>query len=114
MAGAALTTMASLFCPHGGSVSIVSANTRIVGAGAPLALATDTFVITGCPFQIPVGLGTVPSPCVLVQWVIADLRNTVGGLPTLSASSVGLCLAATQIPQGPVVIAATQPTVSSQ
>jgi hypothetical protein len=114
MAGNALTTLASLLCPHGGTVSIVSANVRAVAGGAPLALATDTFTIAGCPFQIPVGPVMVPSPCVLVQWVVTDLRNTVNGVPTLSTSSVGLCLAATQVPQGPVVIAAAQPTVTSQ
>jgi hypothetical protein len=114
MAGNAITTASSLQCPHGGTVAIVSSNARVMAAGAPLALATDTFTIAGCPFQIPVGVGTVPSPCVRVQWIVTDVRNGVNGAPTLSSSSVGLCLAATQIPQGPVIVAATQPTVSSQ
>jgi hypothetical protein len=114
MSGNSLTTAATLQCPHGGTVQIISTNTRATAGGAPLALATDTFTIAGCPFQIPVGTGTVPSPCVRVQWTVTDLRNAVGGAPTLSFSSVGLCLAATQVPQGPVVIAATQSRVSSQ
>ena len=109
MAGGALTTAAVLQCPHGGTVAIVSTNAR-VSAGAPLALATDTFTVAGCPFV----MGVVPSPCVRVQWIVTDLRNAVAGAPTLSTSSVGLCLAATQVPQGPVVISATQPLVSSQ
>lgn len=113
MAGNALTTMASLQCPHGGTVTIVSANVRALVGGAPLALATDTFTIAGCPFQIPVGVAMVPSPCVRVQWTVTDMRNSAGGMPTLSTSSVGLCLAATQVPQGPVVISATQPRASS-
>jgi hypothetical protein len=110
MAGGALTTMATLQCPHGGTVAIVSTNARVAVGGAPLALATDTFTIAGCPFVI----GIVPSPCIRVQWILTDLRNTVGGVPTLSAGSVGLCLAGTQVPQGPVVIVAAQPAVSSQ
>jgi hypothetical protein len=114
MAGSALTAMSSLQCPHGGTVSIVSANARVLAGGVPLALATDTFTIAGCPFQIPVGVGTVPSPCVRVQWIVTDLRSGVNGAATLSTSSAGLCLAATQVPQGPVVIVAAQPTVSSQ
>jgi hypothetical protein len=114
MAGSALTTASVLQCPHGGTVAIVSSNARVSAAGAPLALATDTFTITGCPFQIPVGVGTVPSPCVKVQWIVSDLRDGVGGMATLSSSSVGLCLAATQMPQGNVVISTVQPTVSSQ
>jgi hypothetical protein len=95
-------------------VTIVSANTRAIVAGAPLALATDTFAIAGCPFQIPVGLGMVPSPCVRVQWVTTDMRTSVNGMPTLSTSSVGLCLAATQLPQGPVIVVSAQPQASSQ
>jgi hypothetical protein len=110
MAGGALTTASTLMCPHGGTVTIMSANSKAQAGGVPLALATDTFTIAGCAFTIPPG---APSPCVKVQWIVTDLFNTVGGTPTLSQSSVGLCLAATQIPQGPVVIVATQPTISS-
>jgi hypothetical protein len=108
---ALLTTAASLSCPHGGSVSIVSANTKVL-AGAPLALATDTFTISGCPFQIPIGTGSVPHPCVTVHWLKPNLRTTVNGAPTLSQDSVGLCLAADQVPQGPVSVSQTQPLVS--
>lgn len=113
MPGFALTTASSLTCPHGGTVAIVSANAHIAAAGVPLALATDTFTISGCPFQIPVGVGTVPSPCIRVQWMVTDLASGVAGAATLSTSSVGLCLAATQAPQGPVVIGATQSLVST-
>ncbi|KAF0813717.1 hypothetical protein IGB42_02070 [Andreprevotia sp. IGB-42] len=108
-----LTTASSLQCPHGGTVSIVSANVK-TKAGAALALATDTFTIAGCPFQIPVGTGTVPSPCVSVRWVVTNMRTKVDGTPTLSKTSSGVCLAATQAPQGPVSIVQTQPKASGQ
>jgi hypothetical protein len=114
MAGNALTTAAALQCPHGGTVTIVSTNSKVQADGAPLALATDTFTIAGCSFQIPVGAGTVPSPCTTVQWILTDMRTGVSGTPTLSLSSVGLCLAATQVPQGPVVISSTQTKASTQ
>ena len=104
---ALLTTASTLQCPHGGSVSIVSANTS-VSAGAALALATDTFTISGCPFQIPVGVGTVPHPCIRVQWLMTNMKCSVNNQPTLSQSSQGLCLAADQAPQGCVVIVNTQ------
>jgi hypothetical protein len=104
---ALLTTASSLQCPHGGTVSIVSTNARAT-SGAPLALATDAFSIAGCPFQIPVGVGTVPHPCVTVQWVRTNLRTTVNGTPTLSQDSIGLCLAVDQAPQGPVSVVQTQ------
>lgn len=112
MAGNSLNVTATLQCPHGGTVQIISANTRIKAGGAPLALSTDTFVVAGCPFQIP-AVVPIPSPCVTVQWIVTDLRDKVNGTPTLSQSSVGLCLSAAQVPQGPVVILTTQPRVSS-
>lgn len=104
---ALLTTASSLQCPHGGTVTIASTNAK-VGATASLALSTDTFTIAGCPFQIPVGTGTVPHPCVKVQWVATNMQVKVDGTPTLSQSSQGLCLAADQAPQGPVSIVNTQ------
>ncbi|WP_298173989.1 hypothetical protein [Novosphingobium sp.] len=111
MAQPLLTTASTLQCPHGGSVAVASANTR-AKAGAPLALASDVFTIAGCPFQIPVGVGTVPHPCLTVQWITVNLRTTVGGQPTLAQDSVGLCLAGDQVPQGPVSVVAVQPRAS--
>lgn len=103
---ALLTTTSSLRCPHGGTVSITSSNRRVT-SGTPLALATDTFTIAGCPFQIPVGVGTVPHPCVRVHWIKVDAKTQVGGVPTVSQDSAGICLAADQAPQGPVSIVST-------
>ena len=114
MTGQAITTTSTLQCPHGGAVQIISTNLNVDTSGSALALATDTFTISGCPFQIPIGTGTIPSPCVSIRWIKSDLRNSVNGIPTLSTTSVGLCLAATQIPQGPVSIVNTQTKVSSQ
>jgi hypothetical protein len=112
MAGNSITTAAQLKCPHGGTVSIVSSNSKVTACGSPLALASDTFTISGCSFQIPVGTGTVPSPCVRVQWLVTDMRNKANSTLGLSKSSAGLCLAATQVPQGPVTISSTQSKAS--
>lgn len=114
MAGQSLNINSTLQCPHGGSVQIISANTRVKADSAFAALATDQYVISGCPFQIPVGPGTVPSPCLTVRWVVTDVRAKVNSTPTLSRSSVGLCLNAQQVPQGPVVITNTQVRIQSQ
>jgi len=109
MASPLLTTASTLQCPHGGTVSIVSSNTQ-AQAGAPLALASDTFTVAGCPFQIPAT--GVPHPCVRVQWSKTNLKASVNGTPTLSQDSVGLCLAADQAPQGPVSVVQTQALAS--
>jgi len=108
MPGKAITTASTLQCPHGGQVSI-SANGK-AKADATIATVADTFSISGCSFQLP---GPTPSPCVRVQWIVPDTMVKVGGNPTVSSTSVGLCVAGTGAPQGPVVVANTQSKVSS-
>jgi len=100
MADQLITTASTLQCPHGGSVTIAGSNTR-VKATAAVALVSDTFTVAGCPFQIP-ATPPIPSPCVKVVWVKPDVRTKVNSTATLSHASVGLCLAATGAPQGPV------------
>jgi hypothetical protein len=114
MAGNTLNVNSVLMCPHGATVQITSSNAKVTIDGAPAALATDQFMVSGCPFQIPVGAGTKPSPCMTVKWLVTDMRTTVGGTATLNMSSVGLCQTAEQIPQGPVQISSTQAKVSTQ
>lgn len=105
MAGKALTVSSTLQCPHGGQVMISSGNAGIEAAGASLATASDQFTISGCPFQLP---GPTPSPCVSVMWTLPDTRVRVNRAPTLSESSVGLCLSAAGAPQGTVLVVNTQ------
>lgn len=111
MAAPLLNTSSSLQCPHGGTVQISSANSKAKADGSFAALSTDTFSISGCPFQIP-ATPPIPSPCMTVQWVVTNLRTKVNGTPMLNQSSVGLCLSASQIPQGPVTIVNTQAKAS--
>ena|SRR2546426_915411 len=111
MPGACLTMTSVLKCPHGGTVTITTANVRAKAGGAPIATAADTFIVAGCPFTLP---GPTPSPCVRVQWIVPATRLNVGGPPALDASSVGLCIAASGAPQGPVVVQSTQSRVSDQ
>ena len=113
MAGNTITVASTLQCPHGGRVQIITANTRAAVDGSLIATLADTFVVTGCPFQIP-ATPPIPSPCVAVQWIVPDTRVRVNGSPTLSQSSVGLCLSAAQLPQGLVTVAGGQVRVTSQ
>jgi hypothetical protein len=108
--GNSLITTATLQCPHGGAVQIVSSNTRVKADSTPMATSADTFIVAGCPFVV----GTAPSPCLSVKWIVTDTRVKVGGSQTLSTASQGLCLNAAQAPQGPVTIASTQAKVKSQ
>jgi hypothetical protein len=105
MAGAALTAASTLMCPHGGTVAIIPSSPRAKAGGAPIVTAADTFLIAGCTFTLP---GPVPSPCVRVQWIVPGAKVKHGGASALDAGSVGMCLAATGAPQGPVSIQPAQ------
>lgn len=99
---------ASATCAHGGKVTTVSSNTRVTVSGQPVATLNDTYTVAGCPFQIPVGPGTKPQPCVKVQWLVPAMRVLVGGQPAILQSSSGLCQSVEQIPQGPPSVVVTQ------
>jgi hypothetical protein len=100
-----LTTESVMMCPHGGTVQAASSNISVLAGGAPILRSSDTFVIAGCAFII----GVVPHPCVTIQWVQPAEKSTISD-PTLTLASVGLCQAADQAVQGPVIIASTQPS----
>ena len=113
MSGKLLTVAASLQCPHVGTVSITSSNTKVKAGGDFAALASDSFLISGCPFQIP-ATPPIPSPCVTVQWLVTNVKTKVGGAMTLGTGCTGMCFSALQVPQGPVIIGTTQPRASAQ
>jgi uncharacterized Zn-binding protein involved in type VI secretion len=98
---------ATAICPHGGQITVVSSNTRVLVSGMPVATIADTSLVAGCAFV----LGTTPHPCVTVQWLTPATRVTVNGQPVLLQSSTGLCQSADQTPQGPPTIVSTQTRV---
>jgi hypothetical protein len=98
-----LTVASTMMCPHGGTVTAIPGQTSAT-AGAPILRGSDTFLIAGCPFTI----GPAYSPCLTIQWVQTATRVQAGGDFVLNEASVGLCLAATQAPQGTVLILQTQ------
>jgi hypothetical protein len=103
-----LNTSSVLQCPHGGSVTAITSNSRAKAAGDFLVRSSDTFTIAGCPFMI----GPSPHPCMSIQWVQPDQKSQVLGDFTLSEQSVGLCVAGDQAMQGTVLISTTQQKVS--
>ena len=106
---ALLTAASVIMCPHGGMVSASPASSNVTAA-APVLAQGDSFTIAGCTFNI----SGAPHPCVSVQWVVTETRLKKSGAMALDASSVGLCLAADQTPQGSVIINSTQALVSGQ
>ena len=102
---------AAAICPHGGQITTISANARVLVSGQPVATLADQYVVAGCPFTVPAGPAPKPQPCVRVQWLVPATRVFVNGQPAILQASSGLCLSVEQIPQGPPTIVATQPRV---
>jgi hypothetical protein len=108
MPGALFHVGAAASCPHGGQVSTISTNTRVLVGGQPVATLGDDFPIAGCAFTVPPGK---PQPCVKVRWIAPATRVVVNGQPAILQTSAGVCQSAEQIPGGPPVVTATQPRV---
>lgn len=104
MASFFLTLQSSMSCPHGGTITASTTNTRVKADQSFVLRSNDTFTIGGCPYM----LGVVPHPCAYVQWDVPAQRHTSQRDPSLTRDSVGLCLAADGAVQGVVVIGGTQ------
>jgi uncharacterized Zn-binding protein involved in type VI secretion len=109
MPGFLMHVGSSAICPHGGQVSIISTNSRVLVSGQPVATLSDNYLIAGCAFTVPPGK---PQPCVKVLWLAPASRVLVGGQPVILQTSTGLCQSAEQIPQGAPTVIATQARVS--
>ena len=113
MPGFILNIASSVNCTHGAKATIAPGQPRVKIGGQFAAVLNDLTTVAGCPFQIPVGAGTKPQPCVKVQWTVPATRVKVNQQFVLVQSSTGLCQSAEQIPQGPPIIAATQVQVKA-
>ena len=107
MPGPVYQVGATAMCPHGGQVTAISADTRVLASGTPVTLATDQFMVAGCAFTT----GGGPQPCVKVQWTAPTTRCLFTGQPAITALSVGICIAANGVPNGPAIVTTTQPRV---
>lgn len=109
MANFILNSQTVLMCPHGGSIQHVPTTftTYRVNGYPPLRLA-DSYLVTGCPFMLPMGGAPSPSPCQTVLWTAPSPYLFVKGSPVLTNASIGICTSAIGIPGGPVVIGAHQ------
>jgi len=96
---------ATAICPHGGQVTVISSNARVLVSGMPVATMGDAYVVAGCAFTVPPGK---PQPCVKVQWLVPATRILINGQPPILQTSGGLCQSPEQIPQGPPTIVAPQ------
>ena len=110
MPGGVLTTASTVLCPHGGTAILTTANTRLTVGGMPALLQSDVHSVAGCPFQIPVGAGTKPSPCIRIEWQTGTTKVTPG---VLVQSSVGVCYSPEGAPQGTAIVANASPKANA-
>jgi hypothetical protein len=96
-------------CPHGGMVTTISSNVRVMVTGMPVATLADQYMVAGCVFNI----AGVPTPCLRVQWITSATRVLVNGIPPITALSTGLSMLVTGAPGGPPIVVTTQPRVSA-
>lgn len=117
MPGLMLHSNATAQCTHLAPVQITPSQTRVTVMGQPVATAPSQLIVSGCPFQVPIGTGTKPQPCVLVRWSLLSARVTVMGQPVMlqpgPGTGPGICQSIEQIPQGPPTVAALQPRVTA-
>lgn len=115
MPGFLLHVNATMQCTHQAPATIAPSQPRVVVSGQPVATMASQIAVTGCPFQIPVGAGTKPQPCVTVKWTMPSTRFLVGGQPAAllptPGTGPGICFSVEQIPQGPPVVSVVQTRV---
>jgi uncharacterized Zn-binding protein involved in type VI secretion len=99
---------ASAMCPHGGQITVISSNARVLVNGMPVATLADMGTVAGCVFTVP---GPKPQPCVTARWLVPATRVLINGTPALIQTSTGICQSVEQIPQGPPTITVTQTRV---
>jgi hypothetical protein len=87
MPGFLLHVGATVLCMHAGQAQPVVSNPRVRVSGQPIVTQTSTYTVAGCPFVV----GTVPSPCLTAQWIMAATRVRAGGVPVLLQDSQAIC-----------------------
>ena len=108
MPGHVLTTTSTVKCTHTGSAILTTANAKVMVDNAYALLESDIHSVAGCPFQIPIGTGTKPSPCIRIEWSGGSQQLKVNETGVLVRSSVGKCYSAEGAMQGVAIIANTQ------
>ena len=106
-----LTTLATIQCPHGGTVLLSTSNTLVQIDGGYALLLTDVHAVVGCPFTTP---APKYQPCVSVRWMSGATQTRVNQIPVLLQTSAGLCFSAEQIPQGPPIVSQVQSRAKGQ
>lgn len=89
-------------CSHPPGTVVANPNSPprvFVNVSQAVLTINDIHKVAGCPFQIPVGVGTKPQPCVTVR-VQPATRVRINNIPAAIFTTNTLCYSIEQIPQG--------------
>jgi hypothetical protein len=108
MSGHILDAAATIQCAHAAPGTLKATGARLLFARMPAALAGDEAIVAGCPFQVPVGTGTKPQPCVAIAWPVPAKRVRSGGKFVLLNPSPSVCRSGEGIVQGTATVVRQQ------
>lgn len=116
MPGFLMHVNAVVSCTHAAKGTIAPSQARVLVNSQPIANIMAQIAVAGCPFQIPVGAGTKPQPCVTIKWTMPSTRFVVDGKPAAlvpgPGPGPGVCQSVEQIPQGPPTVGTVQTRVT--
>lgn len=87
MPGFLLHEGATVMCSHGGQAMPTVPSPAVSVLGMPVGLASDPWVVAGCP-----GIPPPVPPCVTAQWVVGTVRVTSFGQPLAIFGGVAVCV----------------------
>jgi hypothetical protein len=96
---------AAISCPHGGTASLQSMQTRVAASGQIVADLSGQW----CSFTV----GGRPQPCVTVHWTTAATQVSVLGHNVVTQGSTGVCLSIEGTAHGALIIAGVQQRVTA-
>jgi hypothetical protein len=105
-----LTKTSTILCPHGGKANLLTANTKVFAARAPVLLESDIHPVIGCLFTLP---GGKPSPCIRIEWSAGATKAAANSTAPLLKNSIGKCYNAENAIQGVATIVNTQMKASA-
>lgn len=113
MAGYLFHSGAVAQCPHGGSVTFTAGNTKVLVDNKAVATTADIFQVSNCSFQVPVGAGSKPQPCMKATLAPAT-KVLINNKPAILTVGTTICQSAEQIPQGPASVISSQTKVEAK
>lgn len=97
-------------CPHGGTGTLNTGNSKVFIQGSEVLVMSDEGSVAGCSFTLPNGK---PQPCTSEKLLGLSTKVFVGGRAALLKNPSDMCFSAESITQGPVTWSTIQEKVKA-